>query len=267
MTTVYSILKKGALAYLPEQILSPLRAWHYERVLRSFSEVEEPDLTVVRQLVEPGSVVFDIGANIGVYTKTLSQRVGAAGGVVSIEPMPQTFAVLSRNVRSLGLTNVHCLNVAISDRSGEAFMEVPESTTGGSNFYQARLIDGKQQPAGKTTARVSTTTLDAVVRDIGRVEFVKVDVEGFELACLLGAQSVLATHCPAWLVEVSGDPDVRLSNAWKTFRRFEDHAYVPWWFDGTRLRQRKTGDRSTNYFFLRAAHSAKLRTKAPSLFA
>src|SRR4051812_25321597 len=144
VTAVYSFFKNRALAYLPEPVLAPIRAWHYARVLRSFSDTEEPDIAVVRKLIEPGSVAVDLGANIGVYTKVLSELVGAEGRVLSVEPIPQTFAVLSRNVRSLGLKNVICVNVAVSDVNGEAVMELPDNAGGGTNFYQARVIDTQE---------------------------------------------------------------------------------------------------------------------------
>jgi FkbM family methyltransferase len=265
--SVYSFLKNRALTRLPEPMLGTLKAWHYRRVLRSFSDAEEPDVIVVRKLVEPASVALDLGANIGVYTTVLSELVGRDGRVISVEPIPQTFALLSRNVRSLGLTNVTCINAAVSDASGEALMELPENATGGTNFYQARVIDKAEEGSvvGERRVHVSTVTLDTLAQGHGKVGFVKCDVEGHELACLTGAGAVLGSHFPAWLVEVSGNPDERSSNAWKTCQLFEAHSYMPWWFDRQRLMPRNRGDQSTNYFFLRAEHVSRLRERAPGL--
>ena len=267
MGSVYSFLRNHALTHLPEPMLRPLKAWHYRRVLRSFSDAEEPDLIVVRQLVQPASVALDLGANIGVYTKVLSELVGQDGKVISVEPIPQTFALLSRNVRSLGLANVTCINVAVSDANGEALMELPDYAAGGTNFYQARVIDrvDERSIVGKRRLRVPTTTLDTLARGHGKVGFVKCDVEGYELACLMGAGRILGSHFPSWLVEVSGNPDDRSASAWKTFQVFEAHLYAPWWFDRQRLRARNRGDQSTNYFFLRPEHVSRLRENAPGL--
>ena len=266
MGSVYSFLKNRALTRLPEPILGTLKAWHYKRVLRSFTDAEEPDLIVVRKLVEPGSIAFDLGANIGLYTSVLSELVGGNGKVISVEPIPQTFALLARNVRSLGLANVTCVNVAVSDANGEVMMELPENLTGGTNFYQARVINGAREASvGKRNMPVSTVTLDTLAQGYGNVGFVKCDVEGHELACLMGARTVLGSHLPAWLVEVSGNPDELSSSAWKTFQVFEGHSYMPWWFDRQRLMPRNRGDVSTNYFFFRAEHVSRLREKAPGL--
>jgi FkbM family methyltransferase len=264
--SIYSFFKNRAVTHLPERMLGPLKAWHYERVLRSFSDADEPDLIVVRKLVEPASVAFDVGANIGIYTKVLSELVGRDGKVISVEPVPQTFALLARNVRSLRLANVTCVNVAISDVNGEATMELPENATGGTNYYRARVIDaaGAGIVAGKHRVDVSTATLDTLAQGYGKVGFVKCDVEGYELACLTGAGTVLS-HCPAWQLEVSHNPDDRRSSSWETFRLLEAHSYTPWWFDGQRLVPRSRGDQSTNYFFLRAEHVSRLRDRAPGL--
>lgn len=52
------------------------------------SASDERDLDVARRLAVPGSVVLDVGANVGIYTRVLSETVGAAGRVHSFEPLP-----------------------------------------------------------------------------------------------------------------------------------------------------------------------------------
>ena len=262
------MLKTGALNLLPDSILQPLRVWHHRRTLRSFPDADEPDLKVVRELVQRGTVAVDLGANIGMYTKVLSDVVGPGGTVISVEPVPQTFEVLSRNIRSLGMGNVSCVNVAISDSARDVVMELPNYDTGGINFYQATVVDATDGKVvdSKPHVRVPALTLDMLVAGRGTVGFVKCDVEGHELACLSGAEMVLNSHCPAWLVEVLGDPDEPGTRAMQTFRIFESLSYVTWWFDGKRLVKRQPGDRSTNYFFLKEAHIAKLRDQAPQFF-
>jgi FkbM family methyltransferase len=231
-------------------------------------DADEPDVAVVRELVQRGATAVDLGANIGVYTKVLSDLVGPAGAVISVEPVPQTFAVLSRLIRSLGMENVSCVNVAISDSAGEVVMELPNYESGGINFYQANVVagGGKKVVDSSHQVRVPSLTLDALVAGKGTVGFVKCDVEGHELACLSGAEMVLNSHCPAWLIEVWGDPDEAGSRAMQTFRIFEGLSYVSWWFDGHHLVTRLPGDRSTNYFFLKEEHVAGLRARAPQFF-
>jgi FkbM family methyltransferase len=218
-------------------------------------------------LVKPGTTAVDLGANIGIYTKVLSDLVGPAGNVISVEPVPQTFEVLSRNIRSLALRNISCVNAAVSHSDGEVTMELPEYHTGGTNFYQARVVTTGDHvvPDSRPHLRVRATKLDTLVAAAKPVDFVKCDVEGHELECLTGAEMILTSHRPAWLVEVSGDPDEPGTNASRLFQLFAGHSYGPWWFDGRRLIERRPGDRSVNYFFLRPEHLVRLRANAPQL--
>jgi FkbM family methyltransferase len=267
VTRIYSFLKNRALRLLPDSVLQPLRVWHHRRVLGSFPDTDEPDLAVVRELVQRGAVAVDLGANFGMYTKVLSDLVGPTGTVISVEPVRQTFDALSRNIRSLGMNNVTCVNVAISDSDGDVVMELPKYDTGGINFYQATVVTSADTRIDSNQrVLVPALRLDTLVAGKGIVGFVKCDVEGHELACLSGAEVVLNSHGPAWLVEVSGDPDESGTKAMHVFRTFQGLSYVSWWFDGHRLVKRRPGDRSTNYFFLKAAHVAKLRDTAPQLF-
>lgn len=246
------------LRLLPDFFLQALKKRHYLANLRRFRLDEEPDLRVVLELVRPGDRVLDVGANIGVYTKVLSERVGPDGAVVSLEPMPPTFDILAANVRALGLANVTLLHCAASDAPGEALMEVPRYGAGGENFYQARLVAGTPEGSLRRV-RVPLRTLDSIHREIdGRIAFVKCDVEGHELACLRGAEELCRESQPAWLLEVSGDPDEPDSPAAALFAILAGHGYRPFWFDGRQLVPRRAGDRSVNYFFLGEDHRAAL---------
>jgi FkbM family methyltransferase len=161
------------------------------------------------------------------YTKVLSDLVGPSGSVISVEPVPQTFDALSRNIQSLGMSNVSCVNVAISDSDGEVLMELPNYESGGINFYQATVVAAPDQAIvdKDKQVRVPALKLDTVVAGKGKVEFVKCDVEGHELACLSGAKMVLNSHGPAWLVEVFGNPDKAGTKAMQVFAIFESLSY------------------------------------------
>jgi FkbM family methyltransferase len=247
-----------------------VKARHYERVLRNFSDDEEPDLKVVRHLVAPGTTAVDLGANIGVYTKVLSSLVGAGGRVISVEPVPQTFRFLVANVGALGLANVEVVNAAVSDGRHELTMEVPAYESGGENFYAAQVVtDGgiRERRSDNRLLHVRAVTLDEIVSPVERLAFVKCDVEGHEMSCLLGAGVTLSRHRPAWLIEVWGDPDAVDSSAATVFSHLEAHGYLAWLFDGTHLVKRRTGDRGTNYFFLSGSHISAIERAAPGLLA
>jgi FkbM family methyltransferase len=242
-----------------------LKTRHYARVLRNFDASQEPDLTVVQHLVDAGTTAIDLGANIGVYTKVLSSLVGREGRVISAEPVPQTFRILAHNVRTLQLKNVELVNAAVSDKVDTVIMQVPSNDFGGGNFYQARVIE---DPSPSATAirvvQVRSVTLDEIAAREEQISFVKCDVEGHELKCLNGGKEVIERHHPAWLIEVWGNPDDGDSTAAQVFDSLTQSGYSVWVFDG-RLRQRKSGERATNYFFLTPTHVMTLRGSAPNL--
>ncbi|HEU4452734.1 MAG TPA: FkbM family methyltransferase [Longimicrobium sp.] len=263
MQTLYALAKRTSL-FLPAWLRGPLQARHYARMVGSFTPEDEPDLEVVRHLAGAGDTVLDLGASIGMYTRVLSHRVGEAGRVVSVEPVPETFAVLSRTVRSLGLANATVLNVAVSDAEGWATMEVPRLDWGGEDHYCAHLVDGGPA-SGNRRVRVRTATADSIARGLGRVDFVKMDVEGHELSVLAGAAWLLDEVKPAWLIEVSGDPDDPAGGAARLFARMAEAGYGAWRYAGGRLAERRVGDSSVNYFFLTPAHVQRLVERAPGL--
>src|SRR5215472_1991138 len=149
-------LKQIALKYLPDSVLKSVRTRHYQNQLKHYPLSEEPDLLGCKALLRPGDTVFDIGANIGVYTRFCSEFVGPTGQVHSLEPIPETFSYLSRNVEALGLRNVTLYNLAASDNvSDRAAMSMPQYASGGANIYEASLSDSGDIP-------VKTTRLDTL---------------------------------------------------------------------------------------------------------
>ncbi len=139
-----SIFKALVRRTLPVRVLQSVKKIYYSHLLRSFSEKDEADFQVIKHIVNCGEYVIDIGANIGVYTKYLSELVGPLGRVYSIEPIPLTFEILSSNVKKFGLKNLELINCAISDNNGSVTMEVPLYDSGGENFMRQKLFMKKQ---------------------------------------------------------------------------------------------------------------------------
>jgi FkbM family methyltransferase len=252
------MLKRFVLTVLPEPALQPIRRGYYARMLRRGEEDPEPDLPLLAEFVHVGDCVADIGANVGVFTKPLSRFVGREGLVYAVEPIAVTFDVLCSNVRKLGLVNVRPLNYAISDRDGSAVMEVPLRPTGWEDFYRARVVtdEGARR---RGCVRVDRRTIDSLWADSDRpLSFIKCDVEGHELDCLRGARRVLARWAPAWLLEVTGDPDRPDSAAHAAFELLAGRGYRAFWFDGERLHRRRPGEISINYWFLTPEHFDRL---------
>ncbi len=269
-----NFIKGFCLNMLPEGILLPIKKLHYVGILRGISEEEErDDLKVIKSIVADGDYVIDVGANIGVYTKFFSEWVGISGRVYSIEPIPLTCKILRYNVKKLSLENVEILNCAISNANGVVTLEIPSYKSGGRNFYQAKIIDENREKINAENnfklfmkVKVNSRTLDTLCSEIkNKISFIKCDIEGHEINCIKGAKTLIRNSKPAWLIEISGDPDKLKSPAQQLFHLLNHEGYEAYWYDGAVLNRRKVGDRSINYFFLTSKHLEILNKRSPQL--
>lgn len=131
---------------------------------------------------DPGEIVLDVGAGVGEEARWFSRRVGPTGRVVAIEAHPRTFRCLEAMVAANGLVNVVPVHLAASDAEGELAIEDGAESLGNSVV------------AGAGAIRVPATTLDAVAaaRGLDRVDLLKLNIEGAEVAALRGAAGLLA---------------------------------------------------------------------------
>ncbi|MDF1825469.1 MAG: FkbM family methyltransferase [Verrucomicrobiales bacterium] len=195
---------KSLIPLLPQGLQQRLRDAHYLSKLKSAKISDEIDLGVIELLVNPGDTVMDIGANFGLFTRFLSERVGADGKVFSFEPTETMSRVLNHNVTSMDLKNVETSRYALSDKKGSAQIKVPLHNNHSPNYYEASLCSVEESEAGEIDT-IETTTLDAFCDDeaIKDLAFIKIDVEGHEIAVLNGARITLERFRPTILLEVN----------------------------------------------------------------
>ena len=193
-----SILKRLA-GRLPRSWQQGMKRVYFAgQIRRGTFRSDEMEYERLGDFVSPGDCVLDVGANVGHYTLRLSELVGAEGRVFAFEPIPETFELLTANCTRCPFPNVTLLNVAASDRSGVAKMQVPAWDHGGArNYYEARMSpDGD----GPNVYSVFTLAIDSL--DISRVvSVVKVDVEGHERAVLKGMVRLLERCHPTVITE------------------------------------------------------------------
>jgi FkbM family methyltransferase len=153
----------------------------YEQEVQSF----------ILQRLEEGSVFVDVGANIGAVTIPAART---AGRVLAIEASPSVFPYLAQNIKANHLENVRCMNVA----AGREEAYLPFYTAPMEHFGMGSF--GPQFNAQPT--QVPAVALDQILADekIGRVDLIKIDVEGFELAVLQGARRLLANDRPPVII-------------------------------------------------------------------
>lgn len=155
--------------------------------------------------VPDDAVIIDVGAHAGQFAR-LFAGMAPKGHVWSFEPSEYARSVMTNASRIRRIDNITLLPLGLSDAPGELVLHTPVKKAGGLGFGAAHLgADDGSRPTIEQV--VELTTLDAFVADRGidRVDFIKADVEGWELHALRGAEQTLAKHEPALFLEVSND--------------------------------------------------------------
>ena len=240
------MIKHIIQSFIPSPILYYYKRNQYVKILKNHTIEEEPDIKIARLLVNKNSTVLDIGSNFGLYAKYLSP----CSKNVMYRTYSFTFEMLQHTLKVFQLNNVTAFQIAISDKNGSSEMEIP-ILFGSYNYYRASIIDNGKLNSGPTF-QITTSTLDNFLLNISTpISLIKCDVEGHELSVIHGAMKQLEKGTAAWLIEVSENPDEHTSKAYQLFSIMTQLKYKAFIFDGTLLRERKKGDSSINYFFLK----------------
>ncbi|MGI9602026.1 MAG: FkbM family methyltransferase [Acidimicrobiales bacterium] len=165
------------------------RARAHARLLLQ-NRIGEPELALLRHLVDPERAAIDVGASVGVYTSAL---LGLADRVVAFEPVPALFRDLVRT-----FPDALVLPMGVSDQAGLASLHIPRRD--GTELHpRASLRPDVDPELDHDQIDVPTCRLDAL--DFGPVGFIKIDVEGHEVAAVEGAKGLFERDQPVLLVE------------------------------------------------------------------
>lgn len=157
-------------------------------------DVYEDELVgIVLSHMRPGSTFVDVGTNVGAYSLQMARAVGPTGKVFSFEPRSDTFAMLQRSVRANGFDDrCRLYNKGLGDAAGAGWLHHWTGNQG------ASFVSEEGQPGGDP---IEITTLDDI--DFGeRVDFFKIDVEGFETKVLKGGRRFFKRYRPPATSEV-----------------------------------------------------------------
>lgn len=156
----------------------------------------EPELLAVGRLIEPGSVALDIGASFGIFSLFMAHFAGREGKVHAFEPGGYSFGELQANVARNNAANIVLHRMAASDRPATLKL----APVGGApvTFSIGDAPDAEEVPAGRVDEAVPP-------EDAARVGFIKIDVEGYEIAALEGARGILERSRPTVMFEVCAD--------------------------------------------------------------
>lgn len=144
--------------------------------------------------IQRNMTVVDVGANIGLYTGLFSRLVGPTGKVISFEPDPCNFAALCAAVEANRLANVEIYDCALHNKQESLLLLRDPCNSGNHSLANRPLL-----PGATAAKAVEGRTLDEAVGERS-VDFVKIDVQGWELHVLQGANKIMARGAPLSLL-------------------------------------------------------------------
>jgi FkbM family methyltransferase len=151
---------------------------------------EPQETQLAKRLLRPGQLVVDVGANWGYFTLVCAHLVGTSGRVIALEPHPRLVAMLSANTAANALTQVDVLSLAAG--AGAATRSFVGFDEQGGNSGLSRAA----RQSEKADFECETAALDALLdaRGVGRVDLVKIDIEGAEIDAIRGMADGLGRH-------------------------------------------------------------------------
>lgn len=186
----------GAALYVSPD--AALKLWK-----RDLAQADPLLLRLAAELVVPGSVVWDVGANVGLFAFAAAHRAGPTGRILAVEADDWLAALVRRSAAAAGpvYAPVDVLAAAVADRPGIADLWIAERGRAGNHL---RNVPGSTQTGGRRESRkVVTVTLDGLLDGFPAPALVKIDVEGAEALCLQGAGRLLSEVRPAVVCEVT----------------------------------------------------------------
>jgi FkbM family methyltransferase len=147
----------------------------------------------ITEALKPGMIAFDIGANMGYHTFRMAKAVGTSGKVYAIEPTAGAFNKLQRNISLNSIKNIYPLKLALGERD-EGLIEL--------RVKSSYRLDGTDLTGSEL---IPMRTLDALIKEnaVNHVDFLKMDVDGYEAKVVRGAIHTLEHHRPIMFFEIT----------------------------------------------------------------
>ncbi|MDN3547601.1 FkbM family methyltransferase [Mucilaginibacter aquaedulcis] len=183
----------------------------------------EPELKYLKYLINEGSVLFDIGANSGVYSMMAAKLVGKKGTVVAVEPFPAMSAMLVKNSELNKFSNVRVRTFGASHKT--------EVRTFWLNDDKPNSFSFSIQHQDAKELSFLTVSLDDLFEweKLDRLDYIKIDAEGEEDNILKGAEKVIAKYKPVIQVEITQRQPQSIPSDYRIFHipGSDNHYYIP----------------------------------------
>jgi FkbM family methyltransferase len=173
---------------------------HIQQQLFWYGYYEKPVALLLQNLINPNSIILDIGANIGYFTLIAAQRA-KIGRVYAFEPVKELFQKLQRNIVENNFQNTELINSAVGESQKDSIIYISSTDNAGMSSLKP-----PENFSGITQA-IKIINIDQwiVQSGIKQVDIIKLDVEGGELFALHGMTEILMNFKPVLIVEINPD--------------------------------------------------------------
>lgn len=198
-------LKKILFKLLPiEAYLRLVSSLYIKLISADFLQKQYPEIHYLRTLIKPGFNCIDIGANLGYYSVFMSKWATPAGKVIAVEPMPLFGKIWQGNILMNRCTNITLVPNALGAENKIVRMTTPV-IDGVLRHGLTKVSDTNKD--SNTTAQsidVQMITPTEAFAAMTKIDFIKIDVEGYEQYIIKEMFSLLNTHKPIVQAELSG---------------------------------------------------------------
>ena len=174
----------------------------------------EAEVAALCQVLAPGQVVVDVGANVGTHTIPLANKVTSTGMVLAFEPQRQVFNYLTANIAINNLLHVATFQTALGKHPSTAYLPL-------FNPLEVMNFGAVNAEGFEEGEPVEVVALDSF--NLERCHLIKIDVEGMEAKVLEGAQATIKRSRPILFVETT------TVNHREVISKIEDYNYTGWW--------------------------------------
>ena len=205
---------------------------------------ERAELNLLNRHLSEDSVFVDIGANFGLYSLVASQKITNSGEIICFEPFPKNYAALKKNISLNSKSYIISENIALGDKKDELklYYQPNEKNLG---IVSANFMENSK------TIKVDVMSFDEYVKENGvdKIDFIKIDVEGFENQVINGMKKTLELFSPMILIEIF-DEDILKSNHHNAHDYLTRIGYSKYFIDDFgNLTGENTNPNRKNYFY------------------
>lgn len=154
---------------------------------------------LVGQFIKPGQTIIDIGANLGYYSVLFANRTGPTGKVFSVEPIELYRNVLQKNIRSFPQVTV--FPYALGEKEGSLKMGNPSQDKHRHGLM--RVLNEDEAAAAQYEVPVKNPA--DLFASIEKIDYIKCDIEGYEVPVIPAMKDLIAKHRPIMQIETEGE--------------------------------------------------------------